>query len=62
MSAFLKRFSYRQWLLVPRVAGGDAASGVDPLLPVARGSYREIKCLTFPDKVYKVSENSTPSE
>ena len=38
----------------PAVAGGGPTYGVDPLLPVARGSYREMKCLTFPDKVYKV--------
>lgn len=38
----------RQWL----------TGTIDPLLPVAMGSFREMKCLTIPDKVYKVSQNS----
>jgi hypothetical protein len=33
----------------------------DPLLPVARGSYRELKSLNFPDKVYKVKTYDTTS-
>jgi hypothetical protein len=33
-------------------------SRVDPLLSVARGSYGEVKCLTFPDNVYTVGQNS----
>jgi hypothetical protein len=30
----------------------------DPVLPVARGSYREVKCLNITDKVYKGNPNS----
>ena len=31
---------------------------IDPVLLVARGSYREVKCLNITDKVYKGNPNS----
>ena len=32
---------------------------IDPVLPVARGSYREVKCLNITDKVYMAIQLTT---